>query len=143
MQPSTIFKSNRFRLFDIGSLCWRPAEFVVILVIAIHGRRCVSVTVLSVVIVPVLPPFQLGDNLLRTPEKDISLKISQQSPIQPYPAGLLLGNRGQLDLLLLDGGIAEVQETLCLLPGLLDGGERGADTEPGGPPVAVHPLCLH
>ena len=65
------------------------------------------------------------------------------SPIPPYPAGLLLGNRRQLDLLLLDGRIAEVQEALCLLPGLLDGGERGADTEPGGPPVAVHPLCLH
>ena len=79
MQPSTIFKSDRFRLFDIGSLSWRPAEFVEILVTEIPGSWSVSETVLrkkeslisttrdnlclvphlSVIVVPVLPPLQL------------------------------------------------------------------------------------
>ena len=60
----------------------------------------------------------------------------------PYPTGLFLGNRGQLDLPLFDGRIAEIQQTLCFLPGLLDGGERGADAEPGRSPVAVHSLSF-
>ena len=74
-------------------------------------------------------------------EKDFNNHLT--SPLPPYPTGLFLGNRGQLYLLLFDGRITEVQETLCFLPGLLDGGERGADTQPGGSPVAVQPLCLH
>ena len=42
----TIFKSDRFRLFDIGSLSWRPTEFVEILVTEIPGSWSVSETVL-------------------------------------------------------------------------------------------------
>ena len=87
MQPSTIFKSDRFRLFDIGSLSWRPVEFVLLLVIEIHGVVTVlvkkvileipptdlnpPVSHLSVIVVSVLAPLQLRDNLLSTPEIDM------------------------------------------------------------------------
>ena len=157
MQPSTIFKSNRFRLFYIGSPSCGPAEFVLILVNVSHDVTVLIKKVilpipdwhkisshLRVIIVSVLSPLQLWDNLLSTPEKDISVErptIISHPP--PYPTGLFLGNRGQLDLPLFDGRIAEIQQTLCFLPGLLDGGERGADTEPGGHPVVVQPLRLH
>ena len=60
----------------------------------------------------------------------------------PYPARLFLGDCTELDLPLLDGRVAELQQALCLLPGLLDGGERGADAEPGRSPVAVHSLSF-
>ena len=161
MQPSTIFKSDRFRLFDVGSLSWRPVEFVLILVIEIHGVVTVlvkkvileipqtdlnpPVSHLRVIVVSVLAPLQLRDNLLSTPEIDSSHDIIPTiiSHFPPESTGLFLGDRSQLYLLLFDGRIAEVQQTLCLLPGLLDGGERGADTEPGGSPAAVQPLRLH
>ena len=60
----------------------------------------------------------------------------------PYPTRLFLGDSSESDLLLFNGRVAEVQQALRFLPGLLDRRERGADTESGCSSVAVESLSL-